>query len=159
MIYRKIVSNPVLRMFFFGGIISIVFVFPALAQSPFAAWDFPIDTQGWGSANQISGFGWQSGTYVGGAIAGTDPYFLSSYGLNVPISSSRAIIKIVMRNSSPAIAAAIFFDTNNDPYWDALKSKSFPITPNSGFLEYTINMSANGNWVGKIGRASCRERV
>ena len=112
-------------------------------------WEFTSDTEGWTGVNDVLNFHWQSGGYVGGTIAGNDPQIMSPSNLGVDISS-KPVIKIKLKNNSLAELAQIFFITDNDQIWNDAKHKDFPIIANSGYTEYTIDMSTVAGWTGNL---------
>jgi RHS repeat-associated protein len=116
------------------------------------SWEFSTTVDGWGwQSSHVSGLGWQSGGYVGANITGNDPYFLSADNLSVSMTDNK-IIKIRMRNYTNSTTGQLFFITTTDWAWNQAKSKTFTIQPNSGFTEYTIDMSTVAGWTGTLKR-------
>ena len=112
-------------------------------------WEFTSDVQGWSAQNQISGFGWQSGGYVGGTISGSDPFMVSNSNLAINITNSK-YIAIRLKNSSSMTKAQIYFITNSDPVWNEAKHIDFTIAANSNFTTYYIDMSTISGWTGTL---------
>ncbi|PKN91158.1 MAG: hypothetical protein CVU44_20570 [Chloroflexi bacterium HGW-Chloroflexi-6] len=126
--------------------------FSPMPFKPSRSWEFSTTTDGWGAPNShISGLTWLSGGYLGGNIIGTDPYLFSADYLSVSMTDNK-IIKIRMRNYSNSTMAQLFFITTTDTAWNEAKSKVFAIQPNSGFTEYTIDMSSVAGWTGTLRR-------
>ena len=120
-------------------------------KSSFAkAWEFASNTESWTAPNQISGFAWQTGGYVGGTVTGGDPYMVSGDGLGVAITNNK-IIKVRLKNSTSASSGQIYFITNADPVWNEAKHKDFTINANdANYTEYTIDMSTVAGWTGTL---------
>jgi hypothetical protein len=112
-------------------------------------WEFTNDVEGWTSGNNISGFGWQTGGYIGGTITGTDAYIKSEDNLNINITNKRCIT-VRIKNSSPQTIGQIYFLTTTDNTWNEAKHKDFTMTANSDFITYTIDMSTVSGWTGNI---------
>ncbi|WP_183530821.1 hypothetical protein, partial [Paenibacillus baekrokdamisoli] len=112
-------------------------------------WEFASTAEGWKGTNHVSGFGWQSGGYVGGSITEGDPQIMSGSNLGVDISNNK-IIKVKLKNSTTSTLGQIFFKTNADGTWDNAKHKDFAIVANSDFTEYTIDMSTVAGWTGTL---------
>lgn len=113
-------------------------------------WDFANDTQGWTALNQISGFGWQSGGYIGGSVTGTDPSILSGSNLNLNITDFKKI-HIRIKNGTSCTNGRFYFITNTDTTWNEAKAKSVVITPNDpNYSEYVVDMSTVANWTGTL---------
>ncbi|MHB8854388.1 MAG: T9SS type A sorting domain-containing protein [Ignavibacteriaceae bacterium] len=113
------------------------------------AWEFTSDVQGWTAGNNISGFGWQTGGYVGGTITGQDAYMYSGGSLGLGITNNK-YITVRMANNSSQTASQIYFITSTDNVWNEAKHKDFAITANSGFTTYTIDMSTVPGWTGTL---------
>src|SRR4030095_3435963 len=117
---------------------------------PDYAWNFNSGVEGWGNpSSHITNLGWQSGGYIGGTITGNDPYFYSADNLNIDITNNK-FIKVRLKNTTPSTSAQIFFITTMNANFDEAKSKVFPITANSDYTEYTIDMSSVSGWTGTL---------
>jgi|GEM_PF-970270 len=112
-------------------------------------WEYTYDTEGWTAGNNISGFAWQTGGYIGGSITGTDAYINSAGSLNINIDT-RKYLTLRIKNSSPQSIGQIYFITNSDNVWNNDKHIDFYMTPNSDFTVYTIDMSSIGGWAGTL---------
>ncbi len=123
-----------------------------LSQLQLTVWNFDNDTEGWtqGASNNIDGFGWQSGGYIGGNITGPDPFILSPDNLNINITSSK-YIHLKMKNGTSSPTGQIYFTTNSEPELSEANHKDFPIIPNdSKYTEYAIDMSDVPGWTGTL---------
>ena len=97
---------------------------------------------------------WTSPGIIGGTITGNDPYFYlpeSSAGENISLSANKTI-KVRLKNSSPAAQAQFYFSTHasGEGGMDETKVITFPIIPNSDFVEYTVDMSSIPKWTGLL---------
>ena len=70
--------------------------------------------------------------------------------MDKPAQDSKVVVRL--RNATPSTRAQVFFTTAQDPSWDAAKSKSHRILPNSGYTIYRFDMSEVPGWTGKITR-------
>ena len=113
-------------------------------------WNFNAygDLGGWSPANQIASL-WVSGGALRGTSTGPDPY-LWSPPMDKPAQDNQIFVRL--RNGTPSTRAQIFFTTDQDPSWDATKSKIHRIYPNSGFSVYRFDMSDIPGWTGRIRR-------
>lgn len=117
---------------------------------PALAWAFDSTVDGWGNpSGYITSFGWQTGGYIGGSITGNDPFIFSADNLGVSTSSNK-IIKVRFKNATASTSAQMFFITTASTNWEEAKSKVFPVTPNSDYIEYTIDMSTVAGWTGTL---------
>ncbi|GGD72523.1 discoidin domain-containing protein [Paenibacillus nasutitermitis] len=112
-------------------------------------WEFTGDTQGWGSAGNISGFGWQAGGYLGGTISGSDSQFYSADNLGLD-ASKNSLIRIKMKNSTSATLARIFFTTSDNTSWGSNNKAITLVANDTGYREYTIDLSDVSGWKGWI---------
>ncbi len=119
-------------------------------QSPGMAknWEFNEDTEGFTSKN-IQEFGWQTGGYVGGINASSDPYMVSADKISTNINVNKTI-RIRLKNDTLSTTGKIYFTTTSDTAWSESKAMSFLITANSDFIEYTIDMSGTLGWTGTL---------
>jgi hypothetical protein len=96
----------------------------------------------------VSGFGWESDSganSISGTITNDDSRIYSPTNLGVKVASEKSI-KVRLKNTSSATTARIYFTTVADGTWNETKSKSFAITPNSGYTEYTVDMTGVSGW-------------
>ncbi|HEX3043374.1 MAG TPA: FG-GAP-like repeat-containing protein [Bacillota bacterium] len=113
-------------------------------------WNFTSDTEGWTVLNQITGFGFQTGGYIGGNVTGPDPSLLSNSGLGLDITNNKTI-KVKMKNSTASTLGQIYFITNQDQSWNEAKKKNFAIIANDpNYTEYTVDMSDVPGWNGTL---------
>lgn len=104
--------------------------------------------------NNSSTMDWYSPGQIGGSITGNDPYFylpeLSS-GANINLNTNK-IIKVRLKNETPATHAQFYFSTYQigEGGMDETKVITFPIIPNSDFVEYTVDMSSIPKWTGLL---------
>lgn len=123
---------------------------PTATPTVIKAWEFASTTESWTAQNQISGFAWQSGGYVGGTVTGSDPYLASGGSLGVAITSAKKV-KVRLKNSTGATTGQIYFITNADGAWNEAKHKDFTINANdANYTEYTIDMSTVTGWTGTL---------
>ncbi len=115
------------------------------------SWNFSTTAESWTAPNGISGFAWQTGGYVGGTISGGDPKIFSPSGLSVNITSNKTV-KIRYKNTTPSTIVYLFFMTGADTGFTAGKSTSFNAVANSGYIEYTLDMSSVPGWTGTLTR-------
>ncbi|MDF2923759.1 MAG: hypothetical protein K0R57_2673 [Paenibacillaceae bacterium] len=113
-------------------------------------WEFQTGTEGWTASGHVNGFGWQEGGYTGGNITGVDPFIVSPDNLGVNITGNN-IITIRMKNGTANKIGEIFFKTTGDTTWHSSRSKTFATIANdSGYSEYTIDMSTVPGWTGTL---------
>jgi hypothetical protein len=113
-------------------------------------WNYDVDTQGWTATNHVSSFRWESdgGTNsISGTITGNDSQLKSPDNLEVKVDGD--FIHVRLKNTSAATTARVYFITDADGTFDATKSKTFTITANSGYTDYTIDMSRVSGWSGQ----------
>ncbi|MGG1516284.1 hypothetical protein ABE504_12770 [Paenibacillus oryzisoli] len=113
------------------------------------SWEFTSNTESFTAAN-VSGFGWQSGGFIGGTNGSSDPYIVSADNLGVNLTNNK-IMKIKMKNSTTGTSGKIYFTTNSSTSFDEAKSKTFTVTANDGnYTEYAIDMSSVAGWTGTL---------
>lgn len=121
--------------------------FDVLDDTTSKYYGFDVDAQGWTTNGDVSGFGWDSdggAGSIGGTITGNESRIYSPSDLFVRIDCD--VVHVRLKNSSAATTARVWFVTEDDPVFDLTKSKTFSITPNSGYTEYTINMGGVSGW-------------
>ena len=110
------------------------------------AWNFTSSVEGWGSANQWSGFGASGGMLVG-TSSGTDPYAVSS----ATWVNTRERRWVYVRMSQTAgNFGQVFFQTETDPTFTAAKSVFFPIIADGVMHDYLVDMTQCTNYQGVI---------
>ncbi len=115
------------------------------------AWEFDTDLEGWGLGNNVSGLTWEAGGYMNGTATNGDPYLNSPAGLALDITDA-PFIKVMLKNDTSTDRAQIYFATPAGGFSEA-RHKDFTITPNdTGYTEYTIDMSDNAEWTGTLNR-------
>lgn len=118
------------------------------------AWEFNRDGDlaGWSPDYQATA------SVSGGALRVTargpdpqvyNPSWGSSGSLRLAARTSR-YVHIRMRNNTGATTATLYFLTDTDQTWNGAKSKSFSIAPNSGYVDYILDMSTVPTWRGTI---------
>ena len=121
--------------------------FATVSSRP-VAWDFSTGVQGWGNANQWTGFGASGGALVG-TSAGPDPYAESA----ATWVNTRERRWVVVRMSQTAGAnAQVFFQTETDPTWTEAKSKFFPIVADGQMRTYIVDLDGVKEYRGVVTR-------
>lgn len=116
-------------------------------------WNFDVDTQGWITNGDISGFGWFSdggANALGGTLTGADSRIYSLNNLKVKMDGN--VFHVRLKNTSAATTARLWFVTDADNTFNTTKSKTFAITPNSGYTEYLVDMTGVSGWSGILRR-------
>jgi hypothetical protein len=115
-------------------------------------WEFSSTIEGWTANGQVSGFGWQTGGYIGANIINTDPIIRTPDNLGLSISSTNNNkIYISMKNNTSVTSARIRFITNSDTTENFDKSKGFTINANDpNYTEYEIDMSTVQGWTATL---------
>jgi hypothetical protein len=115
------------------------------------SWEFTSGTEGWGNANpaHMSNYTWATPGQIQGQVTNIDPILHSPSNLGLDITNNNTI-KIRLQNQTASNFAQIVYRTNASPVFDATKSKTFTITPNSGYTEYTVDMSTATGWTGTL---------
>ncbi|HKY39132.1 MAG TPA: BNR-4 repeat-containing protein [Polyangiaceae bacterium] len=127
--------------------------FDILGDAIMKFWNFDVDTQGWITNGDISGFGWFSDSgarAIGGTITGTESRIYSLNNLKVKIEGN--VFHVRLKNTSAATTARLWFITDADGTFNTTKSKTFAITPNSGYTEYLVDMTGVSGWSGTLRR-------
>lgn len=115
-------------------------------------WEMAMDTEDWSLGYGITGFGWQTGGYIGGTVNEAVPYIFSADNLEVDINSNKTMI-VKMKNSTAGLQGKIYFITDSDTVWNEIKHKDFTINSNdSSYTEYSINMAEVPYWTGTLKR-------
>ncbi len=111
-------------------------------------WDYKASMEGWYAANNVSGAILNNALALN--VTGGDPYINSPYGLNVDAGKYK-YIRLTMKNNTSDTTAKFYWITNSDIQFDESRSVTFTITSNdTGFGEYTIDLSKNSTWSGRI---------
>jgi type II secretory pathway pseudopilin PulG len=122
--------------------------FKIVKPVPVKEWNFDTHTEGWSAQNHIDSFTWHAGGYVGGNINGNDPYFHSPSDLNINTDNVNWI-RIRLKNNSTSNTAQIFYNTSAGG-WSEARHTDFPITPNSDFKDYIIDVGSLASWSGTL---------
>jgi hypothetical protein len=121
-------------------------------SKPVKTWDFDTTTESWTTYMwDLSGFGWQTGGYIGGNITGIYPAIRSADSLALDIDG-HSTIKLRMKTSSGATYAKFYFITDSDTTWDATKSVEFAVIDDNEFHTYAVDMSVISGWAGTLKR-------
>ncbi len=112
---------------------------------------FDTDKNGWTAQRDVESFRWSNdgGTKgITGTISGTlRPRLLSPTNLKIPLGRTTGDnVHIIMKNSSEARTATLYFITDTDRTFNEAKSITFPITARSGYRTYDIDMSRVEGW-------------
>lgn len=111
-------------------------------------WEFnyPPDADGWSPWNQLS----QLTVYndaVEFELLGSDPYMGTQY-LMIPANEfSQIVIRI---KTSTSGKCKFYFVSDKSPDWSEQNSISFPVVGDNQYHEYTIDLSTQAAWQGKI---------
>ncbi len=115
-------------------------------------WDFNRAGQSledWGGAVQLTPTVTLAGK-LSLAVTGTDPQIFTADGLGVDPTQFTSF-EIRMSNGSSSTSARISWITDTDGVYDANKSKTFTISPNSGDTTYSVT-GLPASWSGRIKR-------
>jgi hypothetical protein len=108
------------------------------------------DLEGWTAGNATATV---SGGTLNVTTTGVDPLLLSPDNLGITTPAIYKFVQVEMQNNTPDTSGRIFFITNTDTVWNAAKSKSFKIKPNSNYYgSYIVDMSTVAGWTGTIRR-------
>jgi hypothetical protein len=112
------------------------------------AWSFTSSVEGWGNANNWSGF-----ASVGGALVGTstggDP-FVESAPTWVNTRERRWVL--VTMSQTAGTSGQIFFQTEADPTWTEAKSVWFPILADGAMRTYVVDLGQSSEYRGVVTR-------
>jgi hypothetical protein len=123
--------------------------FDLLGDTTLKFWNFDVDTQGWSAAKDVGSFGYVSDSganSITGTITGGDSQLKSADNLKVKLEAAAHTLHVRMKNGSTATQAAVCFTTDAAQTFTAGKCKTFAITANSGYTEYTVDMSTFAEW-------------
>jgi len=129
----------------------VVHEFDVLGDDTIRNWNFPVDTMGWTANGNVGSFAWASDSGAGslsGTITGNDSQLFSADHLGTAITANTVRLRI--KNSSSATTGRVSFITDADGTYDATKSKTFTLTPNSGYTFVNVDMSAVRGWTGTL---------
>ncbi|MBM7568921.1 hypothetical protein [Paenibacillus sacheonensis] len=113
-------------------------------------WNFNTggNLEGWSMVNQATG------SVAGGDLtvtsSGGDPFLHSPDNLAITNPSVNRYVRVRMKNNTGGTTAQVYFTTTSDTSWSEPKSKAFTITPNSGYVDYVVDMSTVAGWSGTI---------
>lgn len=110
------------------------------------AWDFVSSVEGWGSANQWSGFGASGGALVG-ASTGADPYVV---GPATWVNTRERRWVYVRMSQTAGIFAQVFFQLETDQTFSVTKAVTFPIIADGVMRDYIVDMSQCPNYQGAV---------
>ncbi len=117
--------------------------------TPVVEWNFNTNAQGWTAENNVSGFGWQSGGYIGGTVTGGDPYIHSNNNINIQRSSVNRIV-IRMRNNTASNTGQIYFKPASADWSESFRV-NFTIIPNSTeYINYEVEIPPEVTWSGQL---------
>ncbi|MBM7568379.1 hypothetical protein [Paenibacillus sacheonensis] len=122
---------------------------PSSGSSYAKEWNFDTDgnQEGWSLGNQLTSS--VSGGSLHLSSSGTDPYMFSSDNLGIA-ASGNGHVYVRLKNTSSSTGIQIYFITNSDTSYGESKVVNLPVTANSDYTVYDLNMSGNANWTGTI---------
>jgi hypothetical protein len=110
--------------------------------------DFAVDVQAWTAGTDVGSFAYASdggrGT-ISGSVTGADSRIYSEDNLQTPIEGARTL-RVRLKNTTSAREAKLYFVTNASTSWSEGQSVSIPITANSTYTTYTVDISRATNW-------------
>ena len=109
-------------------------------------WEFVGSVEGWGNANQWSGFGAASGTLVG-ASSGTDCYVESA--ATWVNTRERRWVRVRMSQTAGSWAQ-VFFQLETDATFTGDKVVSFPIIADGVMRDYIVDMGQSARYQGVV---------
>jgi len=112
-------------------------------------WMFTNTTESWTAASGISGFGWQTGGYIGGTLTSSDPQLKSPDNLKISITNNKFLL-VKMKNGTASTRGKLYFITTTSTNWNEAKSKTFTLIPNDTYTEYVIDMTNVAGWTGVL---------
>lgn len=125
-------------------------VVPKTNKTPSILWTFDQDAEGfYATGSQVADFQHAAPGHIEGTITGNNPMVRSPDNLNFQ-ATDYDVIRIRLENNTSNTVSQIFFTTVADPTGSAEKSIDFPISANSGYQEYSVNMAALPTWIGTI---------
>jgi len=125
--------------------------FPMTGDTVLKGWAFPVDAQGWTQDGTMTSFGWANDggvLGVGGTLRAAGSAMNSDTYLNVPVTASNTVT-VRLKNSTRATQARLWFITYRDRAWLSGKTRTVEIRPESGYTEYTFDMSRVSGWAGQ----------
>ncbi|MBM7568380.1 GDSL-type esterase/lipase family protein [Paenibacillus sacheonensis] len=113
-----------------------------------AQWNFDGSSlEGWNLANDVSGSATGGALHVN--LTGGDPYILSPDNLGIN-ASANGHVYVRLKNNTGSTNLQIYFSTAADGGFSESKAKVTPISANSGYADYDIDMSAVSGWSGTL---------
>ena len=82
-------------------------------------------------------------------VSGNDSYMVDSTSFNAEMEIYK-YIHLRMKNQSMGTVAQFYWTTVDDGAFDENKHVNFSITPNSGFVDYWLDMNGHAYWDGTI---------
>jgi len=127
--------------------------FPLTSDTVLKGWAFPVDEQGWtqDGARSLTSFEWRNdGGVLGvtGVLRTTGSTIDSNTYLNLPVTASNSVT-VRLKNSTTATQAKLWFITYSNRTWLPEKTRTVEITPESGYRDYTFDMSRVSGWAGE----------
>ncbi|WP_309120941.1 Ig-like domain-containing protein [Paenibacillus sp.] len=117
---------------------------------PRTNWEFKTNAEGWSGAGGLEAIGWKSGGAIAGGVTGASARLVSPDALNVSADDYR-VVRMKLRNGTPAGSGRLYFITTADAAWNEAKSVPIALKPNdAGYSEYTVDLSAAPAWSGTI---------
>ncbi len=114
-------------------------------------WRFEAELVGWTGVN-VESLRWQndSGTRVlSGSLdrRSADPILYSMENLRIPLGETTdRYVYVIMKNSTAARTAKVYFITDADRRWSEARAVAFPIRAMSGYERYIIDMHSVAGW-------------
>ncbi|WP_437919949.1 hypothetical protein [Sphingobacterium sp. LRF_L2] len=112
-------------------------------------WSFSSDQEGWSVGQHVDGFGRNNDGRIKGTVNGNDAFILSPDALGYATANGGKI-QIGISNSSSNTIGQVYFTTTASPNWSEDKRKDFTINPNSGQINYEIDLSTLASWQGTL---------
>ncbi len=121
-----------------------------LVDAAYPHWEFQTDNdlQGWNTPNAMTVA--VAGGKLNQTITGTDPFIYTPDNLGLAASDHK-VIRIRMKNDTPATKAKIYWTRTTDSGANELRNKQFTVVPSdTGERVYTIRMDDEPLWNGTI---------
>ncbi len=109
-------------------------------------WAFTSSVEGWGGANQWTGFG-ASGGALAGISSGSDPYAESA---NTWVNTRERRWVLVRMSQTAGTTAQIFFQTETFPTFTADKAVAFPVIADGVMRDYVVPLGAAATYRGVV---------
>jgi hypothetical protein len=114
-------------------------------------WGFDVDGnfEGWTPSASVAPASVASGAFMGTAT--NDHPFIVGPVMGKSASSLKRVV-VSLRNHTASSQARLLFQTQTSGGWSQSRSRTVTITPNSGFAQYTFDMSSVPEWTGTVTR-------